>query len=758
MIKGNFQGINNRAIKFKSQNFLKLSFLILLFSFSKFSHAQDPNEKLVIPRIPDEIKLDGIIDEAAWKKAKQFELVQNQPNFGKPPSAKTEIFVGYTENYLYAACNCYDSQKPIAASFKRDYTGGDSDWFEIILDTYNDNENVTVYAVSPTGSRTDATVSNDAIGDSPLDIGWNNFWDVEVTQNDLGWFVEMRIPISSLRFEKKEGQVIMGMTVLRIMARHNEYVTFPPIQPNWPLSIMKASQAQDVIFTELNPKKLLRISPYILAGFGQENFLNETRSSYNLNTEYTYDAGLDLKYGLTSNLTLDLTVNTDFAQVEADNQQVNITRFPLFFPEKREFFLQRASNFAFTFGGYNRLFYSRRIGLREGERVPILGGARLVGRHGLWDIGFLSMQTGRGETDLGEELPSENLSVLRLRRQVLNPFSYVGGIITSRIGMKGDYNVAYGLDGIFRLFDNDYLSLKWAQTFDDASTNDVASLDPARIQLQWERRTYSGLIYSLQYDRAGEQYKPELGFEFRENYFRLGNNVGYGWIPGENSSIQRSQISAAGEAFFSNTDGSLQTLALGPVWELFFNTGHSLSVNANHRLEELKESFSLSEEVIIPADNYNFQQGRLIYKMPAGWPLRTSVELLTGGYFNGYQNSIAFNPVWNVSPVLRLEGNYEFNDIKFPENENHFTSHITRIKLEMTPNTRLSFMAFIQYNSIAEGLGGNIRMRYTPRDGNDFYIVYNENLNTNLQRDVPVLPLSQNRAVIIKYTHTFNKF
>ncbi len=748
----------NKIKNRKYQNFYKISFLILLFFTSNLARSQDQNEKMIIPRIPEEITLDGIIDEPAWKQAKELHLIQTQPNFGELPSEKTEVFVGYTENYFYAACKCYDRQKPLAASYRRDYTGADTDWFEIILDTYNDNENVTVYATSPTGSRTDATVSNDAIGDSPLDLGWNNFWDVEVTQNETGWFVEMRIPVSSLRFQKKEGQVIMGMTVLRIMARHNEYASYPPIPPNWPLSFMKASQAQDIMFQELNPNKLLRISPYVLAGFGQENLLNKTQNNYDLSTDYTYDAGLDVKYGLTSNLTLDLTVNTDFAQVEADNQQVNITRFPLFFPEKREFFLQRASNFAFTFGGFNRLFYSRRIGLREGERVPILGGARLVGRQGPWDIGFLVMQTGRGETISGDELASENLSVLRLRRQVINPFSYVGGIITSRIGANGDYNMAYGLDGIFRLFGNDYFSIKWAQTFDDSFTNEFASLDSARLQLQWERRTYSGIIYNFQYDRAGENYKPELGFEFRENYYRLGNNIGYGWIPGQNSVLQRYHISAEGEAYFSNFDGSVQTISFGPVAEFFFNSGHSIMIGGRHITEDVIQPFFLSKDVIIPAEKYSFQQGRFIYRMPASWPFRSSVELISGGYFNGYLNSLGFNPVWNASSKLRIEGNYEYNDITFSEEETHFISHIGRVKLELTPNTKLSFMAFIQYNSVAEGLAGNVRMRYTPRDGNDFYLVYNENLNTNPRNYLPVLPLSQNRAVIVKYTHTFHNF
>ena len=258
----------------------------------------------------------------------------------------------------------------------------------------------------------------------------------------------------------------MGLTLWRFLAREQEFDLFPVFPADWGgYSHFKVSQARTVVFEDLQPETPLRITPYALGGAGQESVLNDAETAYDRQADPTYDAGLDIKYGLTSNFTLDLTLNTDFAQFEADNQQVNLTRFPLIFPEKRRFFLERASTFSFGFGRPNRLFYSRRIGLFQGRQVRILGGARVVGRTGPWDVGVLNMQTAR-EPEIGpggQALPSENFGVARLQREVINEDSQVGGILTSRLGRDGSYNVAYGLDGLFRLKGEQHLGAKWAQ-------------------------------------------------------------------------------------------------------------------------------------------------------------------------------------------------------------------------------------------------------------------------------------------------------
>jgi hypothetical protein len=738
--------------------------VLLLFSWGVAAAAQpDPsggNRPLIIPRAPSGIELDGRIDEPAWTHARQLPLAQQRPDFDAPPTEQTEILITYDESYVYAACRCFDSGTPSVSSFKRDYIDGDSDLFALILDTFHDDESALAFLTAPSGLRGDLAVSDDGTGPAPLDVNWNTFWSVETRQTSAGWFAEMRIPISSLRFQSESGDVVMGLSAGRLIARKSEDIVFPAIPPDWgALSRWRVSQFREVIFEELAPRPPLRITPYVLGGIDQRPILNNTESSYVTDRDLTGDVGLDVKYGLSSNFTLDLTVNTDFAQVEVDDQQVNLTRFPLFFPEKRRFFKERASNFTFNFGSPNRLFYSRRIGLAQGSQVRILGGARVVGRWGGWDVGMLSMQTAR-EPDLGPEggtLPSENFSVLRLRREVLNVHSNVGGILTSRIGMDGQYNVAYGLDGRLRVVGDEYVTLKWAQTFEEAQRIEFAALDRARVQVLWERRSYSGFNYEFRYARAGLDYEPGLGFELRENYYRFGDRISYGWVPSDNSPIQRHRLSVEGAAFFRNKDGSLETLQIGPVWEAATDAGHSITLGAVHRVEDLVTPFALSEEVTVPAKRYTFWRGEASYGMPTGWPLRTNLGVTASTFFDGRRVSFEMSPTWNVSRYLRMTGTYQVNRVRFPSRSQSLTTHVQRLRFDVTPNVEYSIAGFVQYNSARDVVVGNVRFRYNPRQGNDLYLVYSEQLNTNRNLGVPQLPVSSQRALVVKYTHTFSR-
>jgi hypothetical protein len=378
--------------------------------------------------------------------------------------------VAYDDNFLYVAGWLYDSdpKRIQELTFKRDDFGA-SDWFGIGLDTFSDKENALAFYTTPTGNRIDATNKNDAQGDDWLSYSWNTFWYCATSRTPEGWFAEFKIPLSSLRYQDKNGRVVMGMAINRRIARKNEYNTFPLISNQWGFtSQFKPSQMQPIVFENLRPRTPVYVTPYLLGGLSSVPQINADLTAYQLQHTATFNAGLDMKIGLTSNLTADLTINTDFAQVEADDQQVNLTRFNLFFPEKRLFFQERASIFNFSFGGVNQLFYSRRIGLNDGQRIPILAGGRVVGRIGRWDVGVLDMQTKA----VGS-LSSENMSVVRLRRRVLNQNSYIGLMTTSRLGTDGHANVAYGIDGIFRVYKQNFLSVNWAQTFDRLANEQV---------------------------------------------------------------------------------------------------------------------------------------------------------------------------------------------------------------------------------------------------------------------------------------------
>ncbi len=740
-------------------NKIIITVFIALCVVSGFVHSDTPS-RVVLQRIEGPITLDGLIDEPGWKEITPFRLIQHAPNFGEEPTERTEALVAHDDEYLYLAGYLYDREpsKILDATKQRDTQAAATDFFGIVIDCFCDKENGLAFFTTPTGLRWDATIANDGVTEQademPFGLSWDTFWDVAVTRSEDGWFAEFRIPFSSLRFQDKEGQVTMGIIIWRWIARKNEIHVFPSISPDsgaW--SIVKPSLSQEVVMEEVHPKRPLYITPYVLGGHGRAYDLNDNETEYLRKDDPVFEAGLDIKYGITSNFTADITVNTDFAQVEADDVQVNLTRFSLFFPEKRRFFLERASTFEFRFGGPNRLFYSRRIGINEDtdEMVRIYGGARLVGRVGHWDLGFLNMQTAKLEG-----LPSENFGVLRVRRRVFNPFSYVGGMITSRVGMDGRYNLAYGLDGIFRIFGDDYLTINWAQTFENNAPNKFLSLDPAKFRFSWERRTQKGFGYNLGISRAGEDYNPGVGFEMREDYTRFGNRLFYGWIPSTQSFLHLHQVFLDAFLVVRNSDNTTESAELGPGWTFETNSGWGGSIQPKIYVESLDEAFELTDEVEVPPGEYTFYgvEGTLI--TPMGRTLSFIPNFKLGSFYDGWRISAGAFYFLNLSSTWQLSGFYEFNRIEFPDRYKAFTAHIARLKILATFTTKLSLSAFIQYSGAEDVVVANVRFRYNPREGNDFYIVYNHGVNTNRYRDLPLRPFTDNRSIMVKYTYTFN--
>ncbi len=728
------------------------------------SLTTDPDGRVVIRRLEEPIKLDGLSDEAAWDNIEPLPQIKHSPNFGEEPSERTIVLIGFDDEYLYVAGRLYDSEPSGVYGYSkdRDTQNPSNDFFGIFIDTFNDKENALGFLTTPAGLRWDAHVYNDAVMQGPdsfpVNFSWNTFWDVEVTWNEEGWFVEMRIPLSSLRFQDKEGCVVMGLITWRWIARKNEIITFPPIRPDsgfrpsW-----KPSRAQEVVLEGVSCRKPLYIAPYALGGHTQTYDLNDGSTAYKRFNDPVTEAGLDIKYGLTSNLTLDLTVNTDFAQVEADDVQVNLTRFSLFFPEKRLFFQERGSIFEFSFGGQNRLFYSRRIGIYEYEEeeefepVHIYGGARVVGRAGGWDLGFLTMQTAPFE-----DVASENFGVLRLRRRVFNPFSYVGGMITSRIGMDGRYNVAYGLDGIFRIFGDDYLSLNWAQSFEDEAVNEVLSLDPSRFRVGWERRKTEGVGYNFSISRMGKDYDPGMGFEMREDYLRFGTRMLYGWIPGDESFINNHYVFLQGSIHQRNSDHRLESAEFGPGWFFETKSGYFGMIRPQAYVEDLTEVFELPDDVIVPVGRYSFFGLTGFFQTPIGRIFSVNTTFDAGSFFDGWRVTVGIEPRWSLSSTWSLSGFYQFNRINFPDRHQRCMPQIARLRLNATFTTKLSASAYVQYDGAGDFVIANLRFRYNPREGNDLYIVYNHGFNTDRYREIPYLPYTDSRAIMIKYTYTFN--
>ena len=727
-----------------------------VFFFFPFFLA-NAQEVLSIRRMGGEVQLDGLSTEPAWQSIDPLPLVMQGPLYEGVMSERTEFRIGYDDRFLYVAARCYDSEpdKIQATSYARDGLNPADDFICLLLDTFNDNENGLTFITTPVGLREDWAVSNDAepmLASFPFSASWSTFWDSWVRRTSEGWFAEMRIPLSSLRFEDDNGTVTMGMIVWRYIPRKNEIHIFPNIPPKWAWGIIKPSVARKIRFEGVERQNPVYVTPYVLGGSGRNFELNSDSTVYNRETSFNREIGLDVKYGITSNLTLDLTLNTDFAQVEADDQQVNLTRFSLFFPEKRLFFQERSSIFDVPMGGPNQLFYSRQIGLSEEGPVRLLGGARLVGRIAGWDLGFLNMQT-----DKSIDLPSENFGVLRLRRQVINPNSYLGTLLTSRTGNDGSSNYAYGFDATIRAIGDDYLLLNWAQVFDHELVKPRyrTGANVARARIQWERRTSVGLGYEGSLSFAGRDFDPGLGFAERVNYTRFGDRIFYGWLGSDDSPFFSQIVTLRGSIFFRNDDSSVESSELGPEWSFNFKSGAFGQVSFKRYTEKLYEEFELSDDIVIPLGTYEFYNGNIVYQTPWGNLLKSAFTFNAGTFFGGTRFSIGATPAWNFSPHVELSGEYQFNKIRFPSRGELFNTHIGRVRVKATLDTKVSAAAFVQYNSEAHTVTANFRFRYNPKDGNDFYVVYNEGVNTDRFRELPIRPASESRTLLLKYSHTF---
>ncbi|MBN2355405.1 carbohydrate binding family 9 domain-containing protein [candidate division KSB1 bacterium] len=726
--------------------------IILLFCFG-FTVLVTADEFYHPKKITSAIEFDGNPDEPLWDSIEPLPLVMLTPVFGNPPSERSEIRICYDDVCLYISSRNYVSEPEMVQSTtkKRDFFEANTDWFGIILDTFNDNENAVAFFTTPSGLRTDVAVFNDAEGEFPINVSWNAFWDVKTVETTQGWFAEMRIPFSSLRFQEIDGEVTMGFITFRWIAKKSEQVNYPAIDPKWgDWSAWKPSLAKKMVLKNIRGRNPVYLTPYVLGGYGRSYELNDQETTYLRSEAPAHEIGLDLKYSLTSNLTMDITLNTDFAQVEADDEQINLTRFSLFFPEKRQFFQERSSNFDFSLGGNNNLFYSRSIGLCDDKPVRLYGGARLVGRVGCWDLGVMSMQTAAAET-----LSSENFSVLRLRRQIINPNSYVGSIVTSRLGKDGSYNTAYGIDGIFKLFGADYLRCYWTQTFENGLKNDATSLNPTRVGAEWQRRTLKDLGYTFAFSRTGVDFNPGMGFLEREDYSELKSRLLYGWQPKEPSPLRQHYFFLDGYSIFDNEDQSVQSAEWGPGWNFARRSGAGGQLTARVFREVVDDSISFSDDVCVPPGRYSFYGMQATYYTAPGGNMVAVFALQGGSFYDGWRLSGSIQPLYSFSSDLELSGYYEYNHVVFADRDQRLNAHIVRCRALWMLNTQLSVAAFVQYNSAAHTTMANFRLRYNPREGNDFYLVYDEEVNSNRYRSLPVVPYSTNRTVLLKYTYTF---
>lgn len=743
--------------------------LIVTISYGQTDASSDLKDAVIINRLASPVNLDGIPDEEAWNATTSLKLTMHSPVFGKDPTEKTDTHITYDDQYLYISSKLSYRESGLrrSASLKRDYMGKGGDLFGVLLDTYNDKENAMAFFTSPDGLRWDATILKDAVTQLPeqlpMNISWNSFWDVRTNVDNTGWSLEMRIPFSSLRFQELKGEVRMGLIIQRWIPAKNETDLFPAVPPNWgQVSAIKPSQAQEVVLHGVKNGKPIYIAPYMLTGYESKNELLGQGTGYNSSDKPVLEAGLDIKYGISDNMIMDATLNTDFAQVEADEQQFNLTRYSLYFPEKRMFFLERSNVFDFPLGGNSNLFYSRRIGLSDdGDPIRIYGGARITGRAGKWDIGVLDLQTAplwkKDSTGVAQELlPSENFGVMRFRRQVLNDNSYVGAMMTSRLGTNGAYNLVYGLDGMVHLFGNDYLEMRWSQTFENDVRN-TSWREPSRISARWERRSSRGLGYNVGYSWSGTHFNPGIGFEMMEDYSSVRTGIKYGWLPGEGAKLYSHSLELRCLYVTYAIDGSIMSFDFNPSWTFLTKNQWQGNLNVIYNIENLKEDLEIIEdEVYINPGKYEYVSFMGTLSTPVTRPFFTLLRSELGQFFDGSRISVNMQPTWNISKHFELGAIYNIDKLKFKERDLDMTNHIVGIKAIYMLNTRLSFNSYIQFNTAVHGIMTNFRLRYNPKEGNDFYLVIDEGRNTSLNRELPHLPVYSTRSILLKYTYTFS--
>ncbi len=714
--------------------------------------AQADEPPLHLCRLSGPISFDGKVDEAAWQAIAPLPLIMYTPTWGGKLTERTEIRVAYDDKYVYVSGRMWDDEprKIRTNTLYRDRYSGD-DILAIVLDTYNDRQTASWFVTNPAGARIDRSVSNDAefSNGDPINDNWNTFWDVATAQSDSGWSAEMRIPFSSLGFQDVNGQVTMGLIVYRLVARKNERQLFPAIQPKWDMGFAKPSRARRVVLEGVHGRRPVYVTPYGLGGVSWRAQLDTAAGRYLRPHDGTYDAGVDLKYSPTSNLALDLTANTDFAQVESDDQQINLTRFSLFFPEKRQFFQERAAIFDFNTGGLSRLFHSRTIGLVDGAPIRILGGARLVGRAGAWDLGFLDMQTGKRDS-----VPTENFGVLRLRRGVFNANSTIGGLFTSRVTGDGQQNVAAGIDAVIRPIGDQYLTLKWVQTWTSGLPNPAVGLDQSRMLVRWERRNAVGPQYAAELVRSGAGYDPEMGFTFRSDFTSLEARSGYQWLIGPTTRFRTVGAGFTGGSYWRHADGTVESAVISPTLQSELKSGETIGLDFRNSYESVRDTFAISGGAHIVPGNYWYHQMVLNFMAARSATFRPTFTFNAGSFYDGTEVSLSAQPAWNPSKYVELGLGYDYHRIRFNDRAERLDLHLLRLRVNVALNVHASLATLFQHDNADHAVSVNARFRYNFSEGRDLWLVYNETLNTDRGLLEPRLPLSRSRAFLLKYTHT----
>ena len=557
------------------------------------------------------LTIDGVLDEPLYQEVPPISgFIQQEPEEGAPATEQTEVWVSFDDDHFYLSVRCWDSAPEsqwIVNDMRRDGRNvGQGDFFGVMLDTFYDRRNGNMFAINPIGGRMDGQMTDERT----FNQDWNPVWELQTGRFAGGWTFEAAFPFTSLRYRPGRAQV-WGVNLMRTVRRKNETSFVVPIPvARGQTGIMMASRAATIVGLEVPEDGLsLEVKPYAIS-----DLTSDRNTSPPLSNDLNGDVGLDVKYAVTQSLVADLTVNTDFAQVEADEQQINLTRFSLFFPEKREFFLENQGLFAFggagagPFGGGGDtpvLFYSRRIGLDGGRAVPIDVGGRLTGRLGAFSVGVLNIQTDDAPAS---GAPATNFSVVRLKRDLLRRSS-IGALFTRRsVSTRGPgSNETFGLDGTFGFYDNLNINTYWAKTRTSALQDDISY----RAQLD-----YNGDRYGVQAQHlvVGTDFNPEVGFLRRDDFEQSSGSFRFSPRPRSIAAIRK--LSWEGRFdYITDRAGVVETRQAEGRFRIEFENSDRLNLTYTRSYEFLDEPFRIAPDTTIPAGGYAFQDVRASYQL-----------------------------------------------------------------------------------------------------------------------------------------------
>jgi hypothetical protein len=698
-------------------------------------------------RLVEPLVLDGELTEPVYTEVRAAGgFVQQEPHEGEPATEKTDAWIFFDDANLYVAARLWDSSpdRIVANELRRDnfnITQGAS--FAVAIDTFYDRRNGFYFQTNPLGALRDGLVTDE----SEMNIDWNTVWNTRAARFEGGWSVEMVIPFKSLRYKQGQGQ-IWGLNLMREVRWKNEVTYLSPVPASWSWrGIRKFSSAATLVDVATPPTSLnLEVKPYGIAGVKTNK-----QASPPVSNDASADAGFDVKYGITKSLTADFTLNTDFAQVEVDEQQINLTRFSLFFPEKREFFLEGRG--IFTFGGESGagfthgfptstpiVFFSRRIGLLGGEALPIRAGGRVTGRMGKYTVGALSIQTGDMES-VGAV--STNFSVLRLRRDVLR---------RSNIGVIGTYrsantagtgtNQVFGVDGNFAFFQNLMINAYFA-----ASRTPVTSGNDNSYMVKVSNQ---GDRYGIEYQHlmVGDNFRPEVGFIRRLDFRRNNARLRFSPRPASIESIRKFSFETTID-YFHNLEGVLETREVGGKFGIEFENSDSWDINFISNFEFLPYPFHIAPGIVIPIGPYDFNQIRTTYELGPQRRVSGRVSASYGGFYSGERTEVSYSGRVEVTPQFSIEPFVSLNWIDLVEGE--FTTELFRVRGTYTLTARMFVSALVQYNSSTSSVSTNARFRWEYEPGSDLFVVYTDGRDTRLGG----FPGLQNRGLVVKFTKLF---